>query len=83
MVQSQSNQFTSRLFMVSKKDRSLCPVINLKSLNTCITKQNFKIERIHTQKRLDVLRIPDSSVATAKHHRKFLRFVWKDTTIVI
>ena len=88
-VHSQSKQFTSRLFMIPKKDGSLHPVINLKPLNTYMVNQHFKMEGM--QKVKELLREGDwmcsvdlkdayLSVAIAEHHRKFLRFIWEDTT---
>ena len=88
-VHSQSDQFTSRLFVVPKKDGSLRPVINLKPLNSHMDNQHFKMEGIHKVKEL--LREGDwmcsvdlkdayLSVAIAESHRKFLRFVWEGTT---
>ena len=41
-VHSQSDQFTSRLFVVPKKDGSLRPVINLKPLNSHMDNQHLK-----------------------------------------
>ena len=37
-------QFISRLFLVKKRDGRNCPVVNLKSLNSNILCQHFKIE---------------------------------------
>ena len=82
-VHSQSDQFTSRLFVVLKKGGSLRPVINLK-LNSHMDNQHFKIEGIHKVKEL--LREGDwmcsvdlkdayLSVAIAESHKKFLRFI--------
>jgi len=44
MVRPQSDQFTSRLFVIPKKDGSLRLVINLKPLNKFIANQHFKME---------------------------------------
>ena len=88
-VQPQPNQFTSRLFVVPKKDGSLRPVINLKPLNTYMANHHFKMEGILKVK--DLLKKGDwmcsvdlkdayLSVAIAEHHRKFLRFVWEGNT---
>ena len=74
------------LFVVPKKDGSLCQVINLKPFNSHKDDQH---EGIHKVKEL--LREGDwmcsvylknayLSVAIAESHRKFLRFVWEDTT---
>jgi len=85
---TQSNQFTSTQFVIPKKDRSLCLVINLKPLNTYMANQHFKMDGIYKVEEL--LREGDwmymckidlkdvyLSVAIAEHHRKF---VWQDTT---
>ena len=64
-------------------------MINLKPLNTFLANQHFKMEGICRVKEL--LRKGDwmcsvdlkdayLSVAIAKHHRKYLRFVWEGTT---
>ena len=88
-VHLRSDQFTSRLFVVPKKDGSLRPVINLKPLNSHMKNQHFKMEGIHKVKEL--LRRGDwmcsvdlkdayLSVPIAESHRKFLRFIWEGTT---
>ena len=51
-VHSQSDQFTSRLFVVPKQDGSLRAVINLKPLNSHVDSQHFKMEGIHKVKEL-------------------------------
>lgn len=79
------DQFISRLFLVQKKDGSQCPVINLKPLNGFVQKQHFKMEGSSMVK--DLLQPGDwmcsldlkdayYSVAIAKEHRKYLRFIW-------
>jgi len=81
MVRPQSNQFTSRLLVIPKKDGSMRPVINLKPLNKFIANQHFKMEGIHKVKELlgegdwmCSVDLKDAylSVAIAEHHRRFL-----------
>lgn len=83
------DQFTSRLFVIPKKDRSLCPVINLKPLNCCMENRRFKMEGIGKVKELlregdwmCTVDLKDTylSVPIARQHRKFRRFVWEGTT---
>lgn len=79
---SSQKQFISRLFLVSKKDGTSQPVINLKRF---IQKSHFKIEGTRMIK--DVLQAGDwisfldlkdayLSVPITKDHRKYLRFIW-------
>ena len=88
-VEPVMDQFTSKLFIIPKKDGSLCPVINLKPLNCFLKNHHFKMEGIGKVKELLMRRdwlctvdLKDAylSVPIAKHHRKFLRFVWEGTT---
>jgi len=85
----QTDQFTSRLFVIPKKDRSLRPEINLKPLNTFMANHHFKMEGISWVKELlkegDWMCSVDLKdayllVAIAKQHRKYLRFVWEGIT---
>ena len=69
----QSNQFTSRLFVVPKKDGSLCPMINLKPLNSHMSNQHFKMERIQgtaKERGLDVLGRPKGCLPLSIHFRE-------------
>ena len=87
-VKNAPNQFLSDIFLVPKKDGSLCPVINLKPLNHYIRRQKFKMEGAKVIK--DILQKGDwmvsidlkdayLSVAVAEEYRQLLRFRWKGT----
>ena len=43
-AQTVQEEFLSNLFLVGKKDRGNCPVINLKKLNTFIPYEHFKMK---------------------------------------
>jgi len=82
-------QFLSRLFLVSKKDGSFRPVVNLKPLNQFMTKCHFKMEGINMLKDLLLrndwmasLDLKDAyfSVAVREEDRKYLRFSWAGQT---
>lgn len=82
-------QFISRLFLVTKKDGSFRPVVNLKPLNQFIAKAHFKMEGINMLKDLLLekdwmasIDLKDAylSVAVAMEHRKYLRFAWAEQT---
>ena len=85
VVPPRDGQFLSRIFTVPKKDGSVRPVVNLKSLNQFLVKQRFKMEGIASVK--NILQRGDwmisidlldayLSVVMAEEHRKFLRFQW-------
>ena len=80
-------QFISRLFLVTKKDGSFRPVVNLKPLNQSIAKAHFKMEGINMLKDLLLendwmasIDLKDAylSVAVTAEHKKYLRFVWAE-----
>ena len=88
-VSPQMDQFTSRLFVIPKKDGSQRPVINLRPLNSFIENHHFKMEGM--SKVRELLRCNDwmcsvdlkdayLSVPIAEQHRRFLRFVWDEIT---
>lgn len=54
-TQPQMDQFTSRLFVIPKKDGSLCPVINLRPLNWFIKNQHFKMSHMRINTRFFLL----------------------------
>ena len=79
-------QFVSRLFLVPKKSGDMRPVINLKTINTFVVYQHFKMENINSLS--DILR-PNDFIATIdlkdayftvpihSGYSKFLRFYWR------
>ena len=90
MVKPVSDQFISNLFLVPKRDRKSHPVINLKDLNTFLQYDHFKMEGIHLLR--DLLQPHDwlgkidlkdayFVIPIWKNHRKYLRFLWKDTLL--
>ena len=46
------DQFTSHLFLVSKKDGGQRPLINLKDLNTFIPYKHFRMKGLHLLKEI-------------------------------
>ena len=81
-------QFISLLFTVPKKGGGHRPVVNLKGLNHFVEYQHFKMEGVSMLK--DLLKPNDFltkidlkdaylTVPVWIHHRKFLRFLWRDT----
>ena len=89
-VQPEADQFLSNLFLVRKRDGTSRPVINLKGLNGFLQYTHFKMEGIHLLRDLvqpgDWLGKVDLKdayfvVPIWKGHRKYLRFLWKDTLL--
>ena len=89
-VQPEADQFLSNLFLVPKRDGTSRPVINLKGLNGFLQYTHFKMEGIHLLRDLvqpgDWLGKVDLKdayfvVPIWKGHRKYLRFLWKDTLL--
>ena len=85
-----SDQFVSNLFLVRKRDGSSRPVINLKDLNAFLPYDHFKMEGIHllrdllqSQDWLGKIDLKDAYfvIPIWKDHRKYLRFVWKNTLL--
>lgn len=81
------DQFISRLFLVTKKDGSFRPVVNLKPLNCFVQKCHFKMEGsgmikdlLQTGDWMSTLDLKDAylSVSVTQEHRKYLRFIWDD-----
>ena len=77
------NQFLSNLFTIPKKGGELCPVINLKPLNSFVEYHHFKMEGLSSL--LDLIRPNDHmitmdlkdaylSVPIHADHSKYLRF---------
>ena len=86
---SQTDGFTSRMFLVPKKDGSYRPITDLRELNRFIQWEHFKMEGIHLLKDLlqrgdgmVKLDLKDAYFAVPIHqeHRKFLRVRWKGKT---
>jgi len=86
-TQHVKSQFLSNLFLVKKKGGGNRPVINLKSLNTFIPYQHFKMEGLHMLK--DLLKEGDFMckldlkdayfiIPIKQNCRKYLRFLWKE-----
>ena len=78
--------FYSRLFLVPKKNRKLCPVIDLSLLNRYITKQHFKLETIKSVRQSIMandwpvsIDLTDAYLHVPIHprSRKYLRFVYE------
>ena len=89
-VQPEAEQFLSNLFLVPKRDGTSRPVINLKGLNGFLQYTHFKMEGIHLLRDLvqpgDWLGKVDLKdayfvVPIWKGHRKYLRFLWKETLL--
>ena len=89
MVTPCQNQFLSRIFVVPKKDGSHRPVINLRPLNQFMMEIHFKMESLSMMR--DLLRLDDwmasidlkdayLSVSVWEGHRRYLRFMWQETT---
>ena len=84
------DQFVSSLFLVPKRDGNSRPVINLKDLNVFLQYDHFKMEGIHLLR--DLLQPNDwlgkidlkdayFVIPIWRDHRKYLRFVWKQTLL--
>ena len=89
-VTPDSDQFVSNLFLVSKRDGGSRPVINLKDLNEYLQYNHFKMEGIHLLR--DLMRPNDwlgkidlkdayFVVPIWENHKKYLRFLWKDSLL--
>ena len=85
-VSDTPGQIMNFIFLPPKKDGSLCPIFNMKSLNACVKYQHFKMEGIHLA--LDMtqqgdffvkLDLKDAYFTVNMHQddRKFLRFRWR------
>ena len=84
------DQFVSSLFLVPKRDGNSRAVINLKDLNVFLQYDHFKMEGIHLLR--DLLQPNDwlgkidlkdayFVIPIWRDHRKYLRFVWKQTLL--
>ena len=89
-VTPDSDQFVSNLFLVPKRDGGSRPVINLKDLNEYLQYNHFKMEGIHLLR--DLMRPNDwlgkvdlkdayFVVPIWENHKKYLRFLWKDSLL--
>ena len=89
-VTPDSDQFVSNLFLVPKCDGGSRPVINLKDLNEYLQYNHFKMEGIHLLR--DLMRPNDwlgkidlmdayFVVPIWENHKKYLRFLWKDSLL--
>ena len=85
-VKDSHKGFYSNLFLVSKKDGGLRPVINLSGLNLYIKKKTFRMASLkdvsQTLRRGDwaaTIDLKDAylHVPIASEHRRFLRFWWR------
>ena len=87
-VTPDSDQFVSNLFLVPKRDGGSRPVINLKDLNEYLQYNHFK--GIHLLR--DLMRPNDwlgkidlkdayFVVPIWENHKKYLRFLWKDSLL--
>ena len=81
-------QFVSNIFTRPKKSGGFRTIINLKKLNRHLAKRHFKMEHIPTIlpliKRnafMTSIDLQDAyfSVPIVKRHRKYLRFMWRET----
>ena len=90
VVKPVSDQFISNLFLVPKRDGKSRPVISLKDLNTFLQYDHFKMEGIHLLRDLlqphdwlGKIDLKDAYIVIPiwKNHRKYLRFLWKDTLL--
>ena len=81
--------FLSQLFAVPKKNGEIRPVVNLKSLNSFVKQESFKMEGIPTLKELlqpgdwmTKIDLKDAyfAIPIATNHQKFLRFRWQGVT---
>lgn len=61
IVNPESNQFISQIFVVPKKNGSVRPVVNLRLLNKFIQKRHFKLEGVGMLK--DLLQAGDWMVS--------------------
>lgn len=82
------DEFISTVFTRPKKDGSHRLILNLKKLNEHVTYHHFKMESLHSATQLvrqgswmAVLDLKDAyySVPVAQQHRKFLRFVFRNS----
>lgn len=80
-------EFISTIFLVPKKSGGMRPIINLKPLNNFVETIHFKMETLQTALNLlqkgDFLISVDLkdayfSIPVHPHHRKYLRFIWKE-----
>ena len=89
-VTPDSDQFVSNLFLVTKRDGGSRPVINLTDLNEYLQYSHFKMEGIHLLR--DLMRPNDwlgkidlkdayFVVPIWENHKKYLRFLWKDSLL--
>ena len=85
-VKDSHKAFYSNLFLVSKKDRGLRPVINFSGLNPYIKKKSFRMVSLkdvsQTLRKGDWVATIDLKdaylhVPIASEHRRFLRFWWR------
>jgi len=83
------DQFVSRIFLVTKKDGSYRPVINLRPFNCFIQKHHFKMEGagmlrdlLQTSDWMCSIDLKDAylSVGIFQGHRQYLRFTWMGST---
>ena len=70
-----SDQYVSNLFLVPKRDGGSRPVINLKDLNEYLQYNHLKMEGIRMRK--DAYFV----VPIWENHKKYLRFLWKDSLL--
>ena len=79
------NSFVSQIFLVEKKERGQRPVINLKSLNTFVRTEHFKMEGLHILP--DLIQAQDCmikmdpkdaylQVPIHREHQHLLQFQW-------
>ena len=89
-VTPDSDQFVSNLFLVPKRDGGSRLVINLKDLNEYLQYNHFKMEGIHLLR--DLMRPNDwlgkidlkdayFVVPIWENHKKYLRFLWKNSLL--
>lgn len=86
-VMETPKEFISTIFLVPKKSGGMRPIINLKPLNNFVETIHFKMETLQTALNLlqkgDFLISVDLkdayfSIPVHPHHRKYLRFIWKE-----
>ncbi len=80
-------EYYSNIFSRFKKDGTVRIILNLKTFNDNVTKLHFKMETLKSALStiqpgdwFGSLDLKDAyfSISVAKHHRKYLRFIWKD-----